>query len=149
MNVHNQEMIHDIEPEARRWLITGRVQGVGFRPFVFRLAQQFGLPGRVQNLAGQVSIEAEGDPSVLDAFGAALFSDVPSLARIEMILTEKIEYSRLGHFEIIPSEAVGTQVHIPPDQSLCDDCRRELLTSQDRRSDTPSSTARSADRDIP
>ena len=133
MNVHNQEMIQDVEPEARRWLITGRVQGVGFRPFVFRLAQQFGLPGRVQNLAGQVSIEAEGDPSVLDAFGAALFSDAPSLARPEIIRSEKIEFRKLDHFEIIPSEAVGTQVHIPPDQSLCDDCRCELLTSQDRR----------------
>ena len=133
MNVHNQEMIQDVEPEARRWLITGRVQGVGFRPFVFRLAQQFGLPGRVQNLAGQVSIEAEGDPFVLDAFGAALFADAPSLARPEMIRSEKIEYRKLDHFEIIPSEAVGAQVHIPPDQSMCDDCRRELLTSQDRR----------------
>jgi hydrogenase maturation protein HypF len=133
MNVHKQELIHDIEPEARRWLVTGRVQGVGFRPFVFRLAHRFGLPGRVQNLAGQVLIEAEGDPSVLDAFGEALFSDAPSLARPEIIHTEKIEYRGIDHFEIIPSEAVGTLVHIPPDQSMCDDCRRELQTSQDRR----------------
>ncbi len=133
MNVHNQEMIQDVEPEARRWLITGRVQGVGFRPFVFRLAQRFRLPGRVQNLAGQVLVEAEGDPSVLDAFGKALFSDAPSLARPEIIHTEKIEYRGIDHFEIIPSEVVGTLVHIPPDQSMCDDCRRELQTSQDRR----------------
>jgi len=103
MNVHNQEMIRDIEPEARRWLVTGRVQGVGFRPFVFRLAQQFGLPGRVQNLAGQLSIEAEGDPSVLDAFGVALFADAPSLARPEIIRSEMIEFRMLDHFEIIPS----------------------------------------------
>ncbi|MEI8385545.1 MAG: carbamoyltransferase HypF [Nitrosomonadaceae bacterium] len=133
MNVHNQELIHDIEPEARRWLVTGRVQGVGFRPFVFRLAHRFGLSGRVQNLAGQVLIEAEGDPSVLDAFGEALFSDAPSLSRPEIIHTEKIEYRGVDHFEIIPSEATGTLIHIPPDQSMCDDCRRELQTTQDRR----------------
>ena len=53
-------MIPAKELEACRWIVTGRVQGVGFRPFVFSLAKRFGLAGRVQNLAGQVLIEAEG-----------------------------------------------------------------------------------------
>ncbi|MEK6708539.1 MAG: carbamoyltransferase HypF [Pseudomonadota bacterium] len=126
-------MIQGMEPEARRWLVTGRVQGVGFRPFVFRLAQRFGLPGRVQNLAGQVLIEAEGETSVLDAFGAALLTDAPPLAQPEMIHAEKIAYRRLDHFAIMPSATAAAQIHMPPDYFMCDDCRREMQTTHDRR----------------
>lgn len=121
------------EPEARRWLVTGRVQGVGFRPFVFRLAQRFGLPGRVQNLAGQVLIEAEGETAVLDAFGAALLSDAPPLAQAEMIRAERIAYRRLEHFEIMPSATAAAQIHMPPDYFMCADCRREMQTTHERR----------------
>ncbi|MCX7184698.1 MAG: carbamoyltransferase HypF [Nitrosospira sp.] len=121
------------EPEARRWLVTGRVQGVGFRPFVFRLAQRFGLPGRVQNLAGQVLIEAEGETAVLDAFGAALLSDAPPLAQAEMIRAERIAYRRLEHFEIMPSATAAAQIHMPPDYFMCADCRREMQTMHARR----------------
>lgn len=121
------------EPEARRWLVTGRVQGVGFRPFVFRLAQRFGLPGRVQNLAGQVLIEAEGETAVLDAFGAALLSDAPPLAQAEMIRAERIAYRRLEHFEIMPSATAAAQIHMPPDYFMCTDCRREMQTAHERR----------------
>ncbi len=126
-------MVQSVEPEARRWLVTGRVQGVGFRPFVFRLAQRFGLPGRVQNLAGQVLIEAEGETSVLDAFGAALLSDAPPLAQPEMIRAEKIAYRRLHHFEIMPSATATAQIHMPPDYFMCDDCGREMQAAHDRR----------------
>ncbi len=122
-----------MEPEARRWLVTGRVQGVGFRPFVFRLAQRFGLPGRVQNLAGQVLIEAEGETAVLDAFGAALLSDAPPLAQAEMIRAERIAYRRLEHFEIMPSATAAAQIHMPPDYFMCADCRREMQTMHERR----------------
>ncbi len=126
-------MVQNVEPEARRWLVTGRVQGVGFRPFVFRLAQRFGLSGRVQNLAGQVLIEAEGETSVLDAFGAALLSDAPPLAQAEMIRAEKIAYRRLDHFEIMPSATTAAQIHMPPDYFMCADCSREMQTTHERR----------------
>ncbi|HEY6095629.1 MAG TPA: carbamoyltransferase HypF [Gallionellaceae bacterium] len=121
-------------PEARRWLLGGRVQGVGFRPFVFRLAQRLALPGRVQNLAGQVLIEAEGEPAALDAFAAALLAEAPPLARPLIGSVEKIAASGWKHFEIVDSaRTADAQVHVPPDYFLCDDCRREMLTPGDRR----------------
>ncbi|MBA2659369.1 MAG: carbamoyltransferase HypF [Nitrosospira sp.] len=130
----DQQVIQGRGPEARRWLVTGRVQGVGFRPFVFRLAQRFSLTGRVQNLTGQVLIEAEGETSMLDAFGAALLTDAPPLAQPELICAEKISYRGLDCFEIKPSAAAPLlQIHIPPDYFLCDDCRREMQNPDNRR----------------
>jgi hydrogenase maturation protein HypF len=121
-------------PEARRWLLSGRVQGVGFRPFVFRLAQRFGLNGRVQNLAGQVLIEAQGAAATLDDFAAALISEAPPLARPHLFSVESIPSLQQDSFEIAPSAVPdAAQVHIPPDYFLCDDCRREMLDPQDRR----------------
>jgi len=120
--------------EARCWLIDGRVQGVGFRPFVFRLAQRFHLTGRVQNLAGQVLIEAEGAADMLDAFAAAVLSEAPPLARPHLASVESVALLALDHFEIVPSVALAdAKVHIPPDYFLCEDCRREMLSPQDRR----------------
>ena len=123
-----------MQPEARRWLVTGRVQGVGFRPFVFRLAQRFDLTGCVQNLSGQVLIEAAGEKCMLDAFGAALLAEAPPLAQPEMVCAERIAYRKPDRFEIIPSSAAAAaQVHIPPDYFLCDDCKQEMQSSHDRR----------------
>lgn len=134
MSSNRKQIARNAVPEARRWLVTGRVQGVGFRPFVYRLAQRFGLTGRVQNLAGQVLIEAEGAASALDAFGAALLSDAPPLAQPEIAGAEKIACYGLDCFEIVPSAAAAeAQIHIPPDYFMCDDCRREMQTPHDRR----------------
>lgn len=121
-------------PEARRWLVDGRVQGVGFRPFVFRLAQRFQLTGWVQNLSGQVLIEAEGAPDALDHFAVALIKEAPPLARPHLTSVESIPSLQLDHFEIVSSSARSdAEVHIPPDYFLCEDCRREMLNPQDRR----------------
>ncbi len=121
-------------PEARRWLFSGRVQGVGFRPFVFRLAQRFGLNGRVQNLSGHVLIEAQGTAETLDAFAAAVLSEAPPLARPQLASVEAVAALALNHFEIVASAVPDyAQIHIPPDYFLCDDCRREMLDPQDRR----------------
>lgn len=134
MSANRKQIARNAVPEARRWLVTGRVQGVGFRPFVYRLAQRFGLTGRVQNLAGQVLIEAEGAASALDVFGAALLSDAPPLAQPEIANVEKIACCGLDCFEIVPSAAAAeAQIHIPPDYFMCDDCRREMQTPHDRR----------------
>lgn len=134
MKIKDNQVVPAEEPEAYRWIVTGRVQGVGFRPFVFCLAKRFGLAGRVQNLAGQVLIEAEGEKSMLNAFGAALFTDVPPLAKPKRVSVEKIAYRRLEKFEIVRSSAtIAAQIHIPPDYFLCDDCRREMQTPDDRR----------------
>jgi hydrogenase maturation protein HypF len=134
MNAEDQQVVQHTEPEARRWVVTGRVQGVGFRPFVFRLAQRFSLTGRVQNLSGQVLIEAAGEKTMLDAFGAALLAEAPPLAQPEMICAEKISWRKLDRFEIEPSSAAtAAQIHIPQDYFLCDDCKREMQTPGDRR----------------
>ena len=86
----DQQKIQPGKPEARRWLIAGRVQGVGFRPFVFRLARRFSLTGHVQNTSGQVLIEAAGEENMLEAFGAALLAEAPPLAIPEVVRAEKI-----------------------------------------------------------
>lgn len=120
--------------QARRWRVAGRVQGVGFRPFVYRLAQRFGLAGQVQNLAGQVLIEAEGIATELDAFAAALIAEAPPLARPHIVTQENIAIRGLQQFVIADSSAnAPTDIHVPPDYFMCDDCRRELQDPHDRR----------------
>jgi hydrogenase maturation protein HypF len=90
--------------EARRWLMGGRVQGVGYRAFVFNLAQRFLLTGSVQNLvSGEVLVEAQGAPAALDAFAVALVSDAPMLARPLVGHCETIALRTLQQFEILPS----------------------------------------------
>src|SRR5450759_2868360 len=125
---------HSTTPEARRWLMGGRVQGVGYRAFVFNLAERFGLSGVVQNLTGEVLVEAQGEPAALDAFAATLVSDEPPLARPQVLSSPPLPLRKLIGFEILLS-AVSSQanIHIPPDNYLCDDCRRELLDPHDAR----------------
>jgi len=119
---------------ARRWLMGGRVQGVGYRAFVFNLAQRYGLSGVVQNLTGEVLVEAQGAPALLDTFDAALVSDAPPLARPKVVSCHTIPLRELNGFEILLSTvAERTNIHIPPDSHLCDDCRREMLDPNDRR----------------
>ncbi|MBU0688329.1 MAG: carbamoyltransferase HypF [Gammaproteobacteria bacterium] len=120
--------------EARRWLLTGRVQGVGFRPFVFLMAQRFDLKGVVQNQLGQVMVEAEGEPATLDAFSAALMSDAPPLSHPHIANLATIPLFGFTAFEILDSASAGeTHIHVPPDLYLCADCQREMETPQDRR----------------
>jgi hydrogenase maturation protein HypF len=134
MTVNGAPAVGDRSLQARRWLVAGRVQGVGFRPFVFGLASHFGLAGLVQNLAGQVLIEAEGAPAALDAFAAALIVEAPPLARPHILSHETITPRGLKHFEIVASSAdAEADIHVPPDYFLCEDCRREMHDPRDRR----------------
>src|ERR1700693_2937549 len=106
MNTDDQLPLHSsysATSETRRWLMGGRVQGVGYRAFVFNLAQRFGLSGVVQNLTGEVLVEAQGDSATLDAFAAALISDAPPLARPQLISCQPIPLRELSGFEILPS----------------------------------------------
>lgn len=119
---------------ARRFLVAGRVQGVGFRPFVYRLAVGLGLAGRVQNLSGEVVIEAEGDAVALDRFAAALIAEAPPLARPGLLAAEAIPVRNFSAFEIVAStEGRAADIHVPPDCFCCDDCLRELRDSSNRR----------------
>jgi hydrogenase maturation protein HypF len=119
---------------ARRWLLTGRVQGVGFRPFVYRLAHEHALTGWVQNRRGEVEVLAQGAPSALDAFARALIDRAPPLAQPKIFATVAANPEPLPDFRIRDSAAsTAAQVHVPPDYFACDDCLRELADPRDRR----------------
>ncbi len=114
--------------------VTGVVQGVGFRPFVYRLARDHGLTGWVLNHSGGVDIEIEGAPEALQAFRRALRAQAPPLARIERIAVQDIAPNGHTSFEIRHSVAQeGRYQLISPDIATCADCRRELLDATDRR----------------
>jgi hydrogenase maturation protein HypF len=119
--------------ERRRFRVGGVVQGVGFRPFVFGLAQRHGLGGFVLNDGTGVVIEVEGAVSDLEAFAAALRDEAPSLARVDAIEVEPLTPSGERAFTIAASTATGRTALIPPDTATCGDCLRELFDPGDRR----------------
>ena len=110
------------------------VQGVGFRPFVYRLAVQNGLAGFVQNRPEGVTVEVEGPPSVVDAFAQMVRRELPPLANITGMESTILEIRSDKTFEIILSDAQGrADVQITPDAATCPDCLSELFDSQNRR----------------
>jgi hydrogenase maturation protein HypF len=119
---------------ACRLRVRGVVQGVGFRPFVFRLAQAHGLKGWVLNGDAGVEIQVEGDPDTLDAFSRALRSSRPMAATITDIDIESVPLGNFRDFSIRDSEP-GEQptVRISPDLPLCDECLEELEGESRRR----------------
>ncbi len=119
--------------ERRRFRVGGVVQGVGFRPFVYRLASEHRLGGFVLNDGGGVVIEAEGPADALDAFTDALCDEAPSLARVESVSSEPIPGLNETAFRIELSQATSRTALIPADVATCDDCLRELFDPADRR----------------
>lgn len=114
--------------------ITGIVQGVGFRPFVYGLASRFGLEGWVRNTSAGVDIEADGERAALEEFVRALRSELPPLARIDTFEVSYGPARGLQGFEIVHSEAVpGAFQPLSPDVCICEDCLRELFDPADRR----------------
>jgi len=120
--------------EARHWRLSGRVQGVGYRPFVHQLAGRLSVQGWVRNLNGDVEILAEGGVESLDRFGQALLSAAPGLARPQIVATAVRAASGLAGFRILPSDA-GTPAerHLPADTAPCSDCLHELHDPRSRR----------------
>ena len=119
---------------ARSFVVTGRVQGVGYRPFVQRLATMLHLAGEVKNLSGQVLIYAEGRGAALTEFETALVRDAPALSRPVLSSASGADVIGYGGFRIAESEISATaDIHIPPDQSICPDCLSELMDPADRR----------------
>ncbi len=114
--------------------ITGIVQGVGFRPFVYGLAARLGLKGWVRNTSAGVDIEADGTQNELEAFVRALGEEAPPLAHIDSLESTEIPAQGFTNFEIIHSEAIPAAFQpISPDVAICDDCLRELFDPSDRR----------------
>lgn len=120
--------------EARHLIFTGQVQGVGFRPFVYRLAHALGLHGWVRNRLGEVEIQAEGTADALDRFTHDLVHAAPPIAQPRIESTTIVEISGLSGFEILASAATETpRIHVPPDYFACPDCLREVDDPDDRR----------------
>jgi hydrogenase maturation protein HypF len=122
------------EDSARRILLAGHVQGVGFRPFVYRLALRYGLRGYVRNQLGEVEIVAVGSGASLDRFQRDLIDHAPPLSRPRITKFESTAVPACESFEIAASSAqADAQVFVPPDYFMCDDCRGELHDPGDRR----------------
>ena len=122
--------------EARRLQIEGKVQGVGFRPFVYRLAHKFGLSGQVANGEGGVVVEIEGTPRFLEAFTAALTKEAPPLAAFSRISIEKIPPRGLTAFTIASTgqdRGSSSPIPLPADTATCRECFAEVMQAGERR----------------
>ncbi len=120
--------------KAKKIYIEGIVQGVGFRPFIFKLANEFNLKGYIYNDTNGVYIEVEGEESAIDEFIKSIPEKAPPLALVEKILTEPCEVK--GYTEFFIEKSKGGEekfVLISPDVSTCEDCLRELFDPKDRR----------------
>lgn len=114
-------------------IIRGVVQGVGFRPFVFRLAKENSLHGWVMNTAQGVIINVEGPRSQCESFKQQLQSEKPQHAFITSFEVFMLDPKGCQGFKIKESEEGASDTLILPDIAICDDCRREILDSNNRR----------------
>ena len=125
------------ETVRQRFTVTGVVQGVGFRPFVHRIATELHLAGFVGNDSGAVFLEVQGERARVDEFGRRLRAEAPPLARIGTVSVTDLVLgaSAVGRdFRIVPSRTIaGAATPIPPDIAVCDDCVGELFDPHDRR----------------
>jgi hydrogenase maturation protein HypF len=114
--------------------VRGVVQGVGFRPFVYRLARSYNLTGWVRNTSGNVEIEVEGEGEALERFLTALRTEAPPMASIEEITTIPLSPKGYTSFGIRQSQAEeGKYQLVSPDIATCRDCQDELFSPSDRR----------------
>ena len=114
--------------------VSGIVQGVGFRPYIYRLATERRLVGSICNTAAGVSIEVQGPRAAVEEFLARLLVEAPPLARITDIVAREIPCNGDRDFQIVTThrgEAISTL--ISPDVAVCDDCLREMFDPADRR----------------
>jgi hydrogenase maturation protein HypF len=114
--------------------VEGTVQGVGFRPYVYRVAGKLGLDGFVLNDAHGVLVEVEGAPEAVEQFTERLALDIPPLARIERFIVAPCEPTGAAGFTIRESPRDGVpDAPVTPDSATCADCHAELLDPADRR----------------
>ena len=122
------------ERVAQRISISGRVQGVGFRPFVYRLAHQHHITGWVRNVNGAVEIHAEGEPTQLQHFSEALLNEAPPLSAPGPLASADCQPEHGQDFSILDSQSSSTaDIHLPPDGFVCPDCLAELHDPANRR----------------
>jgi hydrogenase maturation protein HypF len=114
--------------------VTGIVQGVGFRPYVYRLAKDCGLAGFIANTPAGVTIEVQGSPGVVTSFVERLPLEAPPLARITSIASRAVDVNGEQTFRIVTSQMDRPpRALVSPDVAICADCLRELFDLHDRR----------------
>jgi hydrogenase maturation protein HypF len=120
---------------ALKLRVSGVVQGVGFRPFVFRIAAKAGVGGYVRNLGGSgVEIHVEGEHTKTEVFLSLFHKLKPEKIRIDEMVVEETKPLNLTTFKILSSEsAMFFSSIIPPDFALCEECLHEVLDPKDRR----------------
>ena len=130
------ELAPDTRASLRREVVVrGVVQGVGFRPFVYCLANGLGLAGHVTNTGSGVQIEVEGPPAAIDDFCARVRLEAPALARVDTVEHRDVPASPGGPtgFTILASHGAAAGTLVPPDTATCADCLAELADPADRR----------------
>ena len=121
--------------EALDIQVKGIVQGVGFRPFVYRLAKKYLIDGWVLNAADGVFIHAEGETKLLDEFVIELSENPPAASKVDEVALKEVPLEDFDSFEIRFSDAgaVEKTTLVSPDLATCDDCNHELFNPNDRR----------------
>ena len=123
-----------VDYAAKKLKVNGIVQGVGFRPFVYNLANQLGLKGEVANTSSGVAIHIEGPPEQIQAFETDLAAKCPPLAHVVDISGQAASVKSCVEFRIVKSRSrARMSTLISPDVSICEDCLRELFDPADRR----------------
>ncbi len=119
---------------ARKLLFTGKVQGVGFRPFIYRLAKKNHLTGWVKNCVGIVEIQVQGKEKNINQFVREIFEKKPSIAEPKLASNKQTRVTDLQEFIILQSQHQGdADISVPNDLFLCDDCLAEINDPSDRR----------------
>lgn len=122
------------ESKRLRFTIRGAVQGVGFRPFVYRTAKRYRLTGHVANTGDGVIVETEGSPGALEAFARALEEEAPPRASVRSIVRQVL--GRRGDSDFVIRESIATSEHsavVLPDLATCDACLEEIFDPANRR----------------
>ena len=115
-------------------LVSGQVQGVGFRPYVYNLASELALKGTVSNNTDGVIIYISGQTQTADKFYSRLVKNPPPVSKISWCAIREVNYQEFPDFRIIPSSKEG-QVNLPltPDFAICEDCQKEIGDNLNRR----------------
>lgn len=123
---------------CRQIVVTGMVQGLGFRPYVYRLAQNWGLKGWVLNSGHGVTIEIQGPVSSIEGFYRDLPAKKPPLAQIVNLKYKTVPLKNYQDFRILASRrSQNSQVLVPPDLAICPECRAEVLAEGERYHNYP------------
>ena len=124
--------------EALKIMVRGKVQGVGFRPFIYHLSKKYHLNGTVQNNLDSVIIQVEGEEGQLEKMVDEIKRDPPKLAKINEVTIHQIPLAHYKEFTIIPSQKNGESIPwIPSDAAICEKCLDEMNDPNNRRFQYP------------